>query len=91
MFASLVLAGYSARRAVRVGARHGCGSPRVMLPFFVVGLGHDPRQAADCLPGAASFAEGRTRHREWVRRNGRLGDIHTLDDRLDHDVYELMG
>ena len=33
-----------------------------MLPFFVVGFGHDPRQAADCLPRAASFAEGRIGH-----------------------------
>jgi len=38
----------------------------------------------------ASFAEGRTGYREWARRNGRLGDIHSLDDRLDHDVDELM-
>jgi hypothetical protein len=38
----------------------------------------------------ASFAEGRIGYREWARRNGRLGDIHSLDDRLDHDVDELM-
>jgi hypothetical protein len=38
----------------------------------------------------ASFAEGRISYREWARRNGRLGDIHSLDDRLDHDVDELM-
>jgi hypothetical protein len=38
----------------------------------------------------ASFAEGRTDYREWARRNGRLGDIHSLDDRYDHDVDELM-
>ena len=38
----------------------------------------------------ASFAEGRIVYREWVRRNGRLGDIHSLDDRFDHDVDELM-
>jgi hypothetical protein len=38
----------------------------------------------------ASFAEGRTGYREWARRNGRLGDIHSLDDRYDHDVDELM-
>ena len=36
------------------------------------------------------FAEGRIGYREWARRNGRLGDIHSLDDRLDHDVDELM-
>jgi hypothetical protein len=39
---------------------------------------------------AASFAEGRIGYREWARRNGRLGDIHSLDDRYDHDVDELM-
>jgi hypothetical protein len=38
----------------------------------------------------ASFAEGRMGYREWARRNGRLGDIHSIDDRLDHDVDELM-
>jgi len=36
------------------------------------------------------FAEGRIGYREWVRRNGRLGEIHSLDDRYDHDVDELM-
>jgi len=40
--------------------------------------------------GGASFAEGRIGHREWARRNGRLGEIHSLDDRLDHDVDEHM-
>ena len=30
-------------------------------------------------------------YREWARRNGRLGDIHSIDDRYDHDVDELMG
>src|SRR5829696_7819794 len=39
----------------------------------------------------ASFAEGRTGYREWARRNGRLGDIHSMDDRLDHDIDELVG
>ena len=29
----------------------------------------------------ASFAEGRIGYREWARRNGRLGDIHSLVDR----------
>jgi hypothetical protein len=39
---------------------------------------------------AASFAEGRIGYREWARRNGRLGGIHSIDDRYDHDVDELM-
>jgi hypothetical protein len=38
----------------------------------------------------ASFAEGRIGYREWARRNGRLEDINSLDDRYDHDVDELM-
>jgi hypothetical protein len=36
------------------------------------------------------FAEGRIGYREWARRNGRLADIHSLDDRYDHDIDELM-
>ena len=38
----------------------------------------------------ASFAEGRIGYREWARRNGRLEDIHSIDDRYDHDIDELM-
>jgi hypothetical protein len=38
----------------------------------------------------AGFAEGRTGYREWARRNGRLADIHSTDDRLDHDVDEFL-
>jgi|SRR5215211_4116644 len=38
----------------------------------------------------ASFAEGRIGYREWARSNGRLHDIHAIDDRYDHDVDELM-
>jgi hypothetical protein len=38
----------------------------------------------------ASFAEGRIGYRAWARRNGKLGDVHSLDDRYDHDVDELM-
>ena len=36
------------------------------------------------------FAEGRIGYREWARRSGRLADIHSLDDRYDHDVDELL-
>jgi hypothetical protein len=36
------------------------------------------------------FAEGRIGYQEWARRNGRLADIHSIDDRLDHDVDELL-
>jgi hypothetical protein len=38
----------------------------------------------------ASFANERIGYREWARRNGRLADIHSLDDRYDHDVDELL-
>jgi hypothetical protein len=34
----------------------------------------------------ASFAEERIGYREWAGRNGRLGDIHSINDRYDHDV-----
>jgi hypothetical protein len=36
------------------------------------------------------FAEGRIGYREWASRSGRLADIHSLDDRYDHDVDELL-
>jgi hypothetical protein len=35
-------------------------------------------------------SEGRIGYREWARRKGRLGDIHSIDDRYDHDIDELM-
>ena len=38
----------------------------------------------------ASFAEGRISYREWARRSGRLADIHSIDDRYDHDIDEVM-
>jgi hypothetical protein len=40
--------------------------------------------------GGARFAEGRIGYREGARRNGHLGDIHSLDDRYDHDIDELI-
>ena len=36
------------------------------------------------------FAEGRIGYRELARRSGRLADIHSIDDRYDHDIDELM-
>ena len=38
----------------------------------------------------ASIREGRIGYREWARRNGRLANIHSIDDRYDHDIDELM-
>jgi hypothetical protein len=52
--------------------------------------------AASATPGIVSplysetHPEGRKGYREWTRRNGRLGDIHGIDDRFDHDIDELM-
>jgi len=34
------------------------------------------------------FAEGRIGYREWATRSGRINP--SLEDRLDHDVEELM-
>ena len=36
----------------------------------------------------ASFREGRIGYREWATRSGRINP--SLDDRLDHDVDELL-
>ena len=38
----------------------------------------------------ASFAEGRIGYREWAFRSGHLEYIHSIDDRYDHDIDELM-
>jgi hypothetical protein len=52
---------------------------------------------AYCLQSAdgnrvATFREGRIGYRNWAIRSGRLeGDyIHSLDDKYDHDVDEVM-
>jgi hypothetical protein len=42
---------------------------------------------ADMVARVARFAEGRVGYREWARRRGY---IHSLEDRLDHDVDELL-
>jgi hypothetical protein len=36
----------------------------------------------------ASFREGRIGYREWATRRGRISP--SLEDRLDHDIDELM-
>jgi hypothetical protein len=66
-----------------VAAAVTAGKHRVEVEDFGYGLFADGVRVA-------SFAEGRVGYREWARRNGRLGDIHSLDDRLDHDIDELM-
>jgi hypothetical protein len=42
---------------------------------------------ADLAARVARFADGRAGYREWARRRGY---IHSLDDRYDHDIDELM-
>jgi hypothetical protein len=42
------------------------------------------------LVKVASFAEGRIGYREWARRCGRQEFIHSIYDRYDHDIDELM-
>jgi hypothetical protein len=50
--------------------------------------------AGDPLNGSstrmASFREGRIGYREWALRSEHLEYIHSLDDRYDHDIDELM-
>jgi hypothetical protein len=64
-------------------AAEAAGMHRVEVVDFGYGLYADGVRVA-------SFAEGRVGYREWERRNGRLADIHSVDDRYDHDVDELM-
>src|SRR3712207_5934752 len=45
---------------------------------------------ADLVIRVARFAYGRAGYRERARRSGRLEYIHSIDDRYDHDVDELM-
>src|SRR5215212_9715215 len=52
---------------------------RVEVEDFDFGYGLD----AEGLK-VASFGEGRIGYRGWARRNGRLGEIHSIDDRYDH-------
>ena len=61
------------------------GKHRVEVEDFDFGYG----LYADGV-GVACFAEGRIGYREWARRSARLADIHSLDDRFDHDVDELL-
>ena len=61
------------------------GKHRVEVEDFDFGYGLD----ADGVR-VVSFAEGRIGYRERARRNGRLYDIYSLDDRYDHDIDELM-
>jgi hypothetical protein len=50
---------------------------------FSYGLFADGRRVA-------SFAEGRIGYREWSRRSGKLADIHSIENRFDHNMDEVM-
>jgi hypothetical protein len=47
----------------------------------------DPSNGSSTTP-VASFREGRIGYREWATRSGRINP--SVEDRLDHDVDELM-
>jgi hypothetical protein len=49
-----------------------------------------PGSVAPSFLFSETHPEGRIGYREWARRNSRLGDIHSADDRYDHDVDKLM-
>ena len=66
-----------------IGAGVAAGKHRVEVEDFGYGVYADGVKVA-------SFADGRIGYREWARSNGRLGDIHSIDDRYDHDIDELM-
>jgi hypothetical protein len=68
-----------------IAAAVAAGKHRVEVEGFDFGYG----LYADGVR-VAGFADGRTGYRERPSRNGRLGDIHSIDDRLDHDIDELM-
>jgi hypothetical protein len=57
------------------------------VPFHVRST--KPESAAPFLC-SETHPEGRIGYREWARRSGRLENIHSLDDRYDHDIDELM-
>jgi hypothetical protein len=60
-----------------------------MLPSLSVASATTPgkRFAAGTV---ASFVKGGIGYRKWAHRNGRLADIHSIDDRYDHDIDELI-
>jgi hypothetical protein len=46
--------------------------------------------APPCSSCSETHSEGRIGYREWTRRNDRLVAIHSVDDRLVHDIDELI-
>jgi hypothetical protein len=83
---------------VRVGAAHHLcwGEPWIReasshAPLIYLSASATTLDRPFAADRVASFTDGRVGYRDWARKNGRLGDIHSLDVRYDHDVDELMG
>jgi hypothetical protein len=55
---------------------------------FAYALYADDPSNGSSTTRVASFREGRIGYREWAMRSGRINP--SLEDRLDHDVDELM-
>ena len=53
---------------------------------YVLHAGHPSNGSS--TPRVASFREGRIGYREWATRSGRINP--SVEDRLDHDIDELM-
>jgi hypothetical protein len=53
---------------------------------YALYAGH-PSNGSSTTP-VASFREGRISYREWATRRGRINP--SVEDRLDHDIDELM-
>jgi hypothetical protein len=59
------------------------------LEFAYALYAGDPSNGSSTTTRVASFREGRIGYREWAtRRSGRINP--SLEDRLDHDVDEMM-
>jgi hypothetical protein len=57
------------------------------LEFAYALYAGDPSNGSSTTP-VASFREGRIGYREWATRRGRINP--SVEDRLDHDIDELM-
>ena len=70
-----------------ISAGVAAGKRRVEVEDFDFSYG---LYTADLGTRVARFAYGRAGYREWALRSGRLECIHSIDDRYDHDIDELM-
>jgi hypothetical protein len=87
-------------RSLRTRAR-GCGAPFVFgepwmqktssyVPLLCLSTSATTPVRRLAAGRVVGFVEGRIGYSEWARRNGRLDDIHSIDDRYDHDEDEFM-